>query len=278
MFGTIICSKNELSQEEQKRYRSVYCGLCRSLKKRFGQWERLTLNYDMTFLAMFLNSLYDEEAKSEKAWCGVHPFTMQEVLKNKYIDYAADMTILLSYYKCKDDWEDEQKRTSRRYMEFLEPHYEKITQIYPRQASCVKNSLERATILEKSGNALPDEVANCSGRMLSEIFVMKEDFWSDSLRTIGYELGRFTYLMDACLDYEQDKRKKNYNPLCDMNKKPEEMELYLMQAIGNATCEFEKLPIIQDINILRNILYGGVWQKYYAKINRKEEKNGNRSV
>lgn len=29
------------------------------------------------------------------------------MFENQYIDYAADMTILLAYYKCKDDWKDE---------------------------------------------------------------------------------------------------------------------------------------------------------------------------
>ena len=30
------------------------------------------------------------------------------MFENQYIDYAADMTILLDYYyKCKDDWKDE---------------------------------------------------------------------------------------------------------------------------------------------------------------------------
>ena len=81
--------------------------------------------------------------------------------------------------------------------------------------------------------------------------------------------------MDAVLDYEHDKRKRNYNPLLVMNQKPEEMEPILIQAIGNATAIFEKLPILQDAGIMRNVLYGGVWQSYYAKIKGKEEKHGN---
>ena len=59
-----------------------------------------------------------------------------------------------------------------------------------------------------------------------------------------------------------------------MNQTPEQIELILTQAIGNATAEFEKLPIIQDVDIMRNILYGGVWQMYYARVKGKEENNG----
>ena len=41
-------------------------------------------------------------------------------------------------------------------------------------------------------------------------------------------------------------------------------------ATGNAMEVFEKLPLVQDEHLLRNILYGGVWQQYYAKIRGKE--------
>lgn len=275
MFGSIICNKKELTKEEQERYQSTYCGLCRAIKNRYGQLERMTLNYDMTFLAMFLNGLYEECNDEKIIRCPVHPLKEQKIFENKYIDYAADMTILLSYYKCKDDWEDERKHSRKCYGDYLEKHIQGFKLEYPRQVTCVKESLEKLGRLEKSNSSIPDEIINCSGKMLSEIFVYQEDFWSESLRQFGYELGRFVYLMDAVLDYEHDKRKRNYNPLLVMNQKPEEMEPILIQAIGNATAIFEKLPILQDAGIMRNVLYGGVWQSYYAKIKGKEEKHGN---
>jgi hypothetical protein len=56
-----------------------------------------------------------------------------------------------------------------------------------------------------------------------------------------------------------------------MNKKPADMEEILFMTIGDATREFEKLPLLQDEHLLRNILYGGVWQQYYARMGRKEQ-------
>lgn len=273
MFGSIICNKKELTKEEKERYQSTYCGLCRAIKKRYGQVERITLNYDMTFLAIFLNSLYDESDEMKEIRCPIHPLKKQNVFENKYIDYAADMTILLSYYKCKDDWEDEKKHLKKCYGNNLEKHLQRIRMEYPRQEACVRENLEKLGRLEKSNFDKLDEIVNCSGEMLSEIFVYEEDFWSKSLRQFGYELGRFIYLMDAVLDYEYDKKKNNYNPLL-LVKTKKDLEGALMQAIGNATAIFEKLPIIQDSEIIRNILYGGVWQQYYAKLKRREGKNG----
>ena len=44
MFGTLIASATSLKEEELERYKATYCGLCRSLKARYGQFSRLTLN------------------------------------------------------------------------------------------------------------------------------------------------------------------------------------------------------------------------------------------
>lgn len=271
MFGTIICNKKELTAEEAVRYQSAYCGLCRVIKIRYGQLERMTLNYDMTFLALFLSGLYETEEGQDRFRCPVHPTKEQIALRNKYIEYAADMTILLAYYKCRDDWNDERKLLQGRYGEYLKKHIPQLQIKYPRQTACVSESLARLERLEKENVSIPDEIVNCSGHMLSEIFVYQEDFWSEALRQFGYELGRFIYLMDAVLDYEYDKKKCNYNLLIILKQKPEEMEHVLMQAIGNATAIFEKLPIVQDARIIRNILYGGVWQRYYAKVKERDE-------
>lgn len=278
MFGTIICNKKELTDKEAERYQSTYCGLCRAIKNRYGQTERIALNYDMTFLALFLNSLYEEHQESTNIRCVLHPLKEKKAFQNKYLDYAADMTVLLTYYKCKDDWEDEKRYGRKFYMQHLEKDMKRLEKEYPRQVRCVRENLEQLNQLEKSVTSIPDEIVNCSGRMLSELFVYTEDFWSESLRKFGYELGRFIYLMDAALDYEKDKKKHTYNPLFVMKQKPEDIEPILIQAIGNATAEFENLPMLQDAGIIRNILYGGVWQAYYTKVKGKEEKDGNGSI
>ena len=60
--------------------------------------------------------------------------------------------------------------------------------------------------------------------------------------------------------------------LCDdtdvFNKKVYEI---LISEMSEACAEFEKLPCVGYIDILRNILYAGVWNKYDKIINKKEE-------
>ena len=145
-------------------------------------------------------------------------------MENKFTEYAADMTVVLAYFKALDDWKDEKKPGKRWYAGILSKAYQEVEKAYPRQCQAVSSSIQELEVIEKDRDSNPDQAINCSGKMLSELFVCEEDFWSNSLRTFGYELGRFIYLMDATLDYKKDFRKRNYNPLFKMGKRPEEME------------------------------------------------------
>ena len=107
MFGYVVINKPELKFKEFDIYRGYYCGLCRSLKKRYGIAGQMTLTYDMTFLAMLLTGLYEAEISEEKHRCIAHPMSRHLMLQSKYTDYVADMNIILAYYKALDDWKDE---------------------------------------------------------------------------------------------------------------------------------------------------------------------------
>ena len=274
MFGYIECNKSRLTDEELLRYQGVYCGLCRSLKERYGELGRLCLSYDMTFLILFLSSLYEPEEEEYDFRCGVHPLKQKRAIVNRFTDYAADMNVALAYFNAVDDWKDDKNKAKKKIAEKLKPVYKDIAKKYPRQCGMFTESIRELGRIEVSKTPHPDSAINSAGKMLSELFVVDEDFWSGSLRAFGYELGRFIYMMDATMDYKQDLRNKNYNPLYAMGKTPEEMEPVLSMPLGNAMEVFERLPIIQDGNILRNILYGGVWQQYYIKARRKEKPDG----
>ena len=109
MFGYVLVNKPELKIKEFEKYRSYYCGLCHALGDGYGQLARLTLNYDMTFLIMLLSDLYDQEETLSESRCIVHPVNKHSARRSKATDYCADMCVLLAYYKCVDDWNDEKK-------------------------------------------------------------------------------------------------------------------------------------------------------------------------
>lgn len=50
MFGYVRPSVRDLPEEELDRFRAMYCGLCHTLSRRYGQAARFILNYDFTYL------------------------------------------------------------------------------------------------------------------------------------------------------------------------------------------------------------------------------------
>ena len=267
MFGYVTANWKELTKEQQNRYGSVYCGICRRIREQSGNVARLGLSYDMAFLALLHMSLYEPAGVTGKNGCLMHPVKRRPWVDNPYIRYAADMNVALAYYNFLDDWQDEGKYAAKIMADALEKPYRAIEQRYPRQCDAIRDCIQRLSQLEKTGCSNPDLPAGCFGELMAELFVWEEDLWAPTLRQMGHALGRFIYLLDAVVDYDTDRRKGKYNPFLAMGtgKDLQRWEEYLVLTMGRSTVSYEKLPLVQDKGLLDNILYSGVWVNYRRK-------------
>lgn len=265
MFGYVIVNQPELKIKDFDLYRSFYCGLCETLQERHGRFAQLSLNFDMTFLSILLSALYESENIQSRRRCLPHPCKQHMTSKNEWVSYCADMTVILMYLKCKDDWSDERRHSSHMLSQGLKKHYEGLKRIYGEKILRMEQALQENDRLEKEHSDDLDALAACSGRMMGEICTPKQDEWSDSLHCFGDYLGRFIYLMDAYDDLPKDIEKNRFNPLISRKDDPN-FECWIREVlemmIANSAQVFEKLPIIRFEDIIRNILYSGVWAKY----------------
>ena len=268
MFGYIQANEEDLTEDEKTRYHAAYCGLCRTLGQRHGQLSRLSLTYDLTFLTLLLTSLYEPDEKNAGKRCPVHPCRTRPYMVNRYTEYAADMTVALAYFKCMDDWKDEKKVSRRLYASVLHSAYENVKASWPEQCGAIESCIAELSDIESGVVKVPDSAANCFGRLMESVFVPEKDHWEPYLRQIGYHMGRYIYLADAAVDYQSDQKKGRYNPLVSLTTTPQEMRPVLMNVLGDASAAFEHLPLIQDVNLLRNILYSGLWIKYNQAMER----------
>ena len=270
MFGYVTANWKELTKEQRDRYGSIYCGICRGIKDNCGTAARITLSYDMAFLSALLMSLYEPEERTGKNACLVHPIHHRPWVDNELIRYGADMNVALGYYNALDDWNDDGKKSAKLLADVLKKDLPAIEDRYPRQCGAIKDCIGRLSRLEKENCPNPDEPAACFGELMGELLVYQEDLWAPTLRQMGNALGRFVYLLDAALDYEKDLKKGKYNPFVAMGlgKDWQRWEEYLVMTMGRCTAYFEKLPLVQDKDLLDNILYSGVWVNYRGK--RKE--------
>lgn len=267
MFGYVVMNKPESRFREYEEYRTYYCGLCRELKEKFGIAGQISISYDMTFVVLLLDGLYEPGIQKGVSCCAVHPFKKQPIRKSQVTEYAADMNLLLTYYKCMDDWADEKKATRYAYAKILEKKKNEVAEKYPEKAEKILEGLRELSELEKKQEKNIDLVSGCFGRVLAEIFAYQKDMWEIPLRTIGFYLGKFIYIMDAYEDVEEDVKNGNYNPFSETYIMKEfeadvrRILLMMMTAVGR---EYEKLPVFRHADILRNILYSGVWCRFTA--------------
>lgn len=293
MFGYIIVNKAEMKFKEFDIYHSFYCGICRELKRKYGVRGQISLSYDMTFLAILLTGLYEPQTKQSSCKCALHPFESHETRNNIFTEYAADMNVLFACYKCHDDWEDEKKLWKLLYGRLLEKKTGKLKERYAQKLRNINLLMqdfadaEKALQAKKSsgeGNAFCaeqtdrvdiDTLGGLFGQVMAEIVTVREDEWAENLRRFGFFLGKFIYLCDAYEDVEMDIRKGTPNPLKRLFAKPDfedECRTILMMMMSECCKEFEKLPILENVEILRNILYSGVWCRYES-IREKRRQN-----
>ena len=121
MFGYVTIYRKGLGKEELDRYQAYYCGLCQTLGQRYGLPGRMALSYDMAFTAMLLTALYEPETRFGSGRCPPHPLKARPRAQNEFLEYAADMTILLAYYNFQDDWQDDYRQASLRRARQFEP-------------------------------------------------------------------------------------------------------------------------------------------------------------
>lgn len=274
MFGMIAANPGELTPEELRRYNGVYCGICRAIREDASQLCRLGLQYDMAFLALLHMSLYEPEETAGDRACLLHPVKPKPWVDNAAVRYAGAMNVALAYWSCLDNWQDDRNPGARLLAAAMEGPCRRIRENYNRQWTAISRCITELSRLEKEHCENPDLPANCFGELMGEILVWKEDLWAETLRRMGFFLGRFIYLADGAVDYPRDRRKKRYNPFLAMGtgEDPARWEEYLVLAMARCTEEYQRLPLVQDKKLLDNILYSGVWAHYHRR--RKENQRG----
>lgn len=269
MFGYVQLRKAECKIKDYDKYRAYYCGLCRVLNERFGTRGRITLTYDMTFLVILLDSLYNGDHITERRRCIVNPVRKHTEISCAATEYAADMNILLCYAKFADDHRDDGDIRSAASLHLYRKSFLKVKEKYPYQYKGIVRALKKLDDIEKNDTGCSEimKAAGAFGDLMKVLFSCRrsaEPFLHD-LKGLAYHLGCFIYMMDAYDDIEKDIKKGSYNPLKSLyNGKDFEEKIYELMYDEAAKCAwyYEKLPCTEHNDILGNIIYAGIWNKY----------------
>lgn len=282
MLGVMTVRKDELKIREFDRYRGYYCGLCHAIGRRCGAVCRMALSFEMTFAAMLLTGLYEPETLKEQRRCALHPVSKRLMLSNEAIDYCADVSALISYYDLRDGWEDERRADRLAQSALLAGAAKRAGKALPRQKEAVERYVKALHEVERRNDPNLDAAANLTGELMGQLLMMREDVFARDLQELGFYLGKFIYLCDCYEDIEKDIKKKNYNPLIARRENPDfvrDCTQMLEDMMARASLAFERLPILEDAPIMRNILYSGIWVRFESATAQREAKTSDdRSV
>lgn len=281
MFGYVTFYKEELKIKDFNKFRAYYCGLCKTLGKRFNQLVRLGLSYDLTFLALLLDSIDEDETIFVRGGCFKHIGKKRAIVEhNKSVEYAADMSVALMYYKLLDDLHDSFSPLSA---VALVPYWfgvKKVKRMYPDKLAQIKKNLSLLSGLENKKCCVTDEAAEPFAKIMEILF----DVGNSHIKNMGYNIGRFIYLIDALDDYKKDVKNGGYNPYkyaypdLDFQSIKNIAEKSLTLTLAMAAECYEKSEIIKNKELLDNIIYLGLRQRMDIVLNEKKGNKNGKSI
>lgn len=293
MFGYVTPCKMELKIKDYERFKSYYCGLCTTIKSNYGNLPRMSLNYDMTFLAVLLDSLTLEKCTFKSHRCLLHPLKKRiTIINNKALDYAAFCNVVLTYYKLVDNVVDDKSKLSKIGALLLKRYVKKnSTEALKNHENYIKNSLDDLFSLEsfcekKSLDEVSHPFADLTGYILSSyvdnlVLPMKE-MVKDDIYWLGYNLGKWIYIIDAWDDLEKDIEKGKFNVINNIynesnlafaefsDKIKDRVEFTLVSCASQCIKYLNEIPIFKNEDILQNILQYGLMERMDIVFKRSE--------
>lgn len=279
------------------RYRSLYCAVCKSLGRQFGQLPRLSVSYEATFLALFFLSFRENEKEARDEACIANPLVKHPVAApDPLIDFASLVTAALVYGKGQDDLEDGQwfralpqlalfrkaagtlRKEAPELVDEIELALHELRAFERMELSlCPRREATDSNPANESDSALSEQVrkraetaAAYSGRVLRA--VMSETARHAGMpgeelaklqgifEIMGTALGEWIYFADALDDAEKDAAKGRFNPFMGLSAKERLAlaEQLMRKREETLDAHAALLPYYKDAAIVQNVICEGL--------------------
>lgn len=279
MFGYIKPHDPYLYKKDDVLYKSLYCGVCKAIGSTCGQTARMTLTYDIAFLAAFAHNLMGKDVEIKQSHCVIHPITKRPIAKRDEIfDKLALVNVILARHKIIDDTLDSKKGYLKKA--FFHRGYKKAKRKFPEIDRIVLTSYNELRSLENANNGLIDEVSEKFGNMLAmisdEVF---GEYKSQNTHDLFFYLGKWIYVIDAIDDYDKDKKKGEYNPFLArygedsaqtlIKKHGDDLDFMFADIFNGIKDNFYKIKFGFNRDLLENVLFKGIPMKTKSVIQSK---------
>ena len=279
MLGYVLPEKSELKLREYEIYTGYYCGVCKYIGEQYGQLPRMALSYDAAFLALLLAAAEDEPDRPSFEHCPVHPLRRRTIIRNRAVEYAGDLMLILAWHKLQDDARDEGKAYAKATALLLKGRYRRLQAKHSRLCEEIEEHLQGLARLEAERCDSLDRAAEDFARIMETIFREGVAFASEdkghlheTFAKVGYHLGKWIYLMDAVDDIEENLESGAYNPLlyrfsydekaeapAEFRKRIDEsLRFNLFHYLAVISDAVGELELKKNAGIIENIIYLGL--------------------
>lgn len=293
MFGYVLPVRSRLTEQEWADYRAAYCGLCHTMKRRYGFLAQFLLNYDFTFLALLLRRSPQQPCVTCRRCLSAPIRGRMADTEDASLDAAADGSVLLVYWKLRDQLADERglkKLAAAGMLGLFHGVFRRGKQRCPDLHREIGERLAALRALEQKDCPSVDRTADQFARIMTAMVPQNWDEISQrTTEQILYHLGRWIYLIDAWDDLEDDLKESQYNPIAarfSLREVPEQDRAAAKEQMERTICHSENLaisafhlgefgyyaPVLENIlcaglQSVRQLVFSGEW-----KTRRKQKK------
>ena len=272
MFGYLTTDFPNLYVKDTVLYKSAYCGLCKSIGRVCGAKGRFLLNYDLTFLSVFVHNVSGVDFNIEKQRCVLHSIIKRPVAVPDGLSFrVAALNVILAYYKLSDNLIDEGKGGLK--LSFFKKAYKKAKKAENRLDEIVKRNYDRLLSYEKNNSDSIDIVSDPFGTMMKEIAEeLLRDKFTENIGELTYNLGKWIYLIDALDDFDKDKKSGNFNVFVNTYKdisdkqtltieKKNDLEFIFGGILSAVYANAKEISYNFNHDLTDNILYRGIFER-----------------
>lgn len=248
MIGYLKPKYKEMPSQCKKEYRSIYCGLCHTLKKECSLIGISCLNYEITIFLIILLGLRENKVRTFHGSCTLSPFIMVPFVDylNSNFSLGAKLSILIAGYEVADNVIDEGKIRWKIANSLLKKYIKVTEQLLPDVSLRIKKSLKNFYELEGATDIIFSDLFTAAGELVK---VIMEPLFIDCSRIdkllllyLAECLGRWIYLIDDCDDAKEDKKNGQINSL-NLLDEPSSIRLIIRSIESEiADCVY-KLPL-----------------------------------
>ena len=271
MFGYVKPNISELKVREYELYKASYCGLCRTMGKCTGCTSKFTLSYDFAFLSLMRMVLEKVKGEVKMRRCHAHILKKRPMIEpNPSLEYAAKTSIVLTKLKLKDNIKDSRgiSKLKAKIVGLIRIFFKRTDKSIAPLEEKIIELMDKISVLESEKCDSVDEIASVFGEILANLnsFGIEEET-KEIAYNIGFHLGKWIYVIDACDDFSSDIKTGSYNPIVisfgnEMTDNIKDMlRCALTLELSQLSESVEKLDFTEyrDVEaIVKNVIYDGM--------------------